>query len=280
MSTFNHVLEHESGLSIYAPIMDRYVVLSAEEEHSLAVDLFENNNIAAAQTLVLSQVRFVSFIAKKFIGYGIPFQDLMQEGLIGLMKAVKKFNPYKGVRLVHFAVHDIKAEIYNYIVDNWRIVKVATTKAQRKLFFNLRSMKGTETKWVSEYEAERIAEELNVSKRDVLEMDQRMFGKDIALLPSEDDDENYVSPAVYLEQSDADPADILEAEDYSAQSLARLQSAIGNLEPRDRDIIQRRWLNTEKSTLHELAADHNVSCERIRQLESLAIKKLKSAMPF
>lgn len=279
MTTLNPVIEHDSSINLYASIMDRYIVLSAEEEYNLAVDLYENSNLAAAQTLVLSQVRFVSFIAKKFIGYGIPFQDLMQEGLIGLMKAVKKFNPYEGVRLVSFAVHWIKAEIYNFIVDNWRIVKVATTKAQRKLFFNLRSMKGADEKWVSEYEAEKIAEELNVSKRDVYEMELRLTGKDVPLLPSEDeDDSNYVSPALYLEQSNADPADILEAADYSFHNLNRLQDSVNSLDARARDIIQRRWLNETKSTLQELAADYDVSCERIRQLESAAIKKLQSSM--
>ncbi|MNZ49191.1 RNA polymerase sigma factor RpoH [compost metagenome] len=226
--------------------------------------------------MVLAHLRFVVHIARSYSGYGLAQADLIQEGNVGLMKAVKRFNPEMGVRLVSFAVHWIKAEIHEFILRNWRIVKVATTKAQRKLFFNLRSQK-KRLAWLSNDEVHRVAESLGVEPREVLEMESRLSGQDMAFDPAADaDDESaYQSPAHYLEDHRYDPARQLEEADWSDSSTASLHEALEGLDERSRDILYQRWLAEEKATLHDLAAKYNVSAERIRQLEKNAMNKLK-----
>jgi len=254
-------------------------MLSAEEEHALATRLQEDSDLDAAQNLVLSHLRFVVHIARGYSGYGLPQADLIQEGNIGLMKAVKRFDPSVGVRLVSFAVYWIRAEIHEFILRNWRIVKVATTKAQRKLFFNLRSSK-TRLGWFNQEEVNTVAEELGVSAKDVREMESRMSGHDMAFDEPDDDEErtNTVSPVAYLQDLSEEPAQIGEAQDEQEYETQRLTQAISSLDERSRDIIQQRWLAEDKATLHTLAAKYSISAERIRQLESNAIKKMKLAM--
>ena len=230
--------------------------------------------------LVMSHLRFVVHIARSYAGYGLPQGDLIQEGNLGLMKAVKRFDPNMGVRLVSFAVHWIKAEIHEYVIRNWRIVKIATTKAQRKLFFNLRSLKKSSKKLTLD-EAKSIANDLNVTPEQVLEMEGRLTAYDAAFEAQGDDDDEgstHVAPALYLEDNRYDPARLAEEEDYEEQSSSALHSAMDQLDDRSRNILQRRWLDDEKSTLHELAAEYNVSAERIRQLEKNAMEKIKVAM--
>ena len=230
--------------------------------------------------LVMSHLRFVVHIARSYAGYGLPQGDLIQEGNLGLMKAVKRFDPNMGVRLVSFAVHWIKAEIHEYVIRNWRIVKIATTKAQRKLFFNLRSLKKSSKKLTLD-EAKSIANDLNVTPEQVLEMEGRLTAYDAAFEAQGDDDDEgstHVAPALYLEDNRYDPARLAEEEDYEEQSSSTLHSAMDQLDDRSRNILQRRWLDDEKSTLHELAAEYNVSAERIRQLEKNAMEKIKVAM--
>ena len=254
-------------------------MLSAEEENALATRLQEEGDLEAAQKLVLSHLRFVVHVARGYSGYGLPQADLIQEGNIGLMKAVKRFDPTVGVRLVSFAVYWIRAEIHEFILRNWRIVKVATTKAQRKLFFNLRSSK-TRLGWFNQEEVERVAEDLGVTPKDVLEMESRMSGHDITFDAPDDDDENTHSfaPANYLQDNSQEPARIIEAGDSAEHHHQQLSTALTKLDDRSRDIIQQRWLSEDKSTLHQLADKYQVSAERIRQLENNAIKKLKLAM--
>ena len=253
-------------------------MLSAEEEHQLAVQLQEQGDLDAAQKLVLSHLRFVVHIARGYSGYGLPQADLIQEGNIGLMKAVKRFDPSVGVRLVSFAVYWIRAEIHEFILRNWRIVKVATTKAQRKLFFNLRSSK-TRLGWFNQDEVEGVARDLGVSPQDVLEMESRMSGQDITFDAPDDDDEGYTaSPVNYLEDVSHEPSRVIEANDWEAHNQQQLSTALTKLDDRSRDIIQQRWLTDDKATLHQLADKYQVSAERIRQLENNAIKKLKLAM--
>jgi len=254
-------------------------MLSAEEEHALATQLQNEGDLDAAQKLVLSHLRFVVHIARGYSGYGLPQADLIQEGNIGLMKAVKRFDPTVGVRLVSFAVYWIRAEIHEFILRNWRIVKVATTKAQRKLFFNLRSSK-TRLGWFNQEEVERVADDLGVTPKDVLEMESRMSGHDITFDAPDDDDENTHSfaPANYLQDMSQDPARVIEAGDLADHAHEQLSTALIKLDDRSRDIIQQRWLTDDKSTLHQLADKYQVSAERIRQLENNAIKKLKLAM--
>jgi len=254
-------------------------MLSAEEEHALATRLQEDSDLDAAQNLVLSHLRFVVHIARGYSGYGLPQADLIQEGNIGLMKAVKRFDPSVGVRLVSFAVYWIRAEIHEFILRNWRIVKVATTKAQRKLFFNLRSSK-TRLGWFNQEEVERVAGELGVSPQDVLEMESRMSGHDITFDAPDDDDENThtFAPANYLQDTSQEPARVIEAVDLADHNHQQLSTALTKLDDRSRDIIQQRWLTDDKTTLHQLADKYQVSAERIRQLENNAIKKLKLAM--
>jgi RNA polymerase sigma-32 factor len=254
-------------------------MLSAEEEHALATQLQNEGDLDAAQKLVLSHLRFVVHIARGYSGYGLPQADLIQEGNIGLMKAVKRFDPTVGVRLVSFAVYWIRAEIHEFILRNWRIVKVATTKAQRKLFFNLRSSK-TRLGWFNQEEVERVADDLGVTPKDVLEMESRMSGHDITFDAPDDDDENTHSfaPANYLQDMSQDPARVIEADDLADHAHEQLSTALIKLDDRSRDIIQQRWLTDDKATLHQLADKYKVSAERIRQLENNAIKKLKLAM--
>ncbi|WP_198245006.1 RNA polymerase sigma factor RpoH [methane-oxidizing endosymbiont of Gigantopelta aegis] len=253
--------------------------LSAEEEHKLAVRFHEEGDIDAARQLVLSNLRFVVHIAKGYSGYGLPLPDLVQEGNIGLMKAVKRFNPNMGVRLVSFAVHWIKAEIHEFVIKNWRIVKIATTKAQRKLFFNLRKSK-KKLEWLTKNEAEHIADELSVDVKTVYEMETRLDGHDMAFDQPGDDvsDETNFAPVNYLEQRNADPAVILEKDDWQGHEEDLLSKAMANLDERSQDILTSRWLSSEKATLHELAERYNVSAERIRQLEKNAMNKIKKAV--
>jgi len=236
-------------------------------------------DLEAARLLVMSHLRFVAHIAKSYSGYGLNQGDLIQEGNVGLMKAVKRFNPEVGVRLVSFAVHWIKAEMHEFILRNWRIVKVATTKAQRKMFFNLRSSKKS-LGWLSQAEAKNIAEDLGVETKTVFEMEGRLTAHDAAFDAGVDDDDEsaYQAPAHYLEDHSLDPARVNEAEDHEQDANSRLFSALNDLDERSRDILQQRWLAEEKSTLHELAAQYGVSAERIRQLEKNAMKKVRVAM--
>ena len=254
-------------------------MLSAEEENALATRLQEGGDLEAAQKLVLSHLRFVVHIARGYSGYGLPQADLIQEGNIGLMKAVKRFDPNVGVRLVSFAVYWIRAEIHEFILRNWRIVKVATTKAQRKLFFNLRSSK-TRLGWFNQEEVEGVAKDLGVSPQDVLEMESRMSGQDITFdAPDDEEERGYVaSPVNYLEDLSHEPSRVIEANDWESHNQQQLSTALTKLDERSRDIIQQRWLTDDKATLHQLADKYQVSAERIRQLENNAIKKLKLAM--
>lgn len=255
-----------------------YPMLTAEEEKELAERLYYHQDLDAAKTLILSHLRFVIHVARGYSGYGLPQADLIQEGNIGLMKAVKRFNPEVGVRLVSFAVHWIKAEIHEYVLRNWRIVKVATTKAQRKLFFNLRKTK-QRLGWFSDKEVDMVANELGVSKEDVLEMESRMTGSDVGFDLPVDDDESY-APALYLEDKSSNFAAELENESFETQAADQVANALAELDERSRDIIKSRWLDDEKATLHDLAAKYNISAERVRQLETNALKKLKSAVSF
>ena len=267
--------------------LDQYIqaafsvpVLSAEEEHELAVRLHRDNDLDAAKQLVMSHLRFVVRIARGYSGYGLALGDLVQEGNIGLMKAVKRFDPEVGVRLVSFAVHWVRAEMHEFILRNWRIVKVATTKAQRKLFFNLRSSK-KRLGWLNHDEVNAVAEDLGVKPETVLEMESRLSGQDVCFDPlSADDDEDgaYYAPAAYLTDEGNDPARTVEQHDWQSQNSNNLLAALAELDERSRAIMQARWLNEDKATLHELADRFGVSAERIRQLEKNAIGKLKKTM--
>lgn len=264
-------------IDAYLNLIAQMPRLSAEQEHELALRYRDQDDLEAARQLVLSNLRFVAHIARGFSGYGLPLADIVQEGNIGLMKAVKRFDPDMGVRLVSFAVHWIKAEIHEYVIKNWRIVKVATTKAQRKLFFNLRKMK-KDLAYLSPEDAEAIAENLDVDIKSVYEMERRLDGHDISLEPQNDDNDDYTqAPIAYLEQQGADPAVILENSDWNHNREDLLIHALESLDDRSRDILTSRWLNEEKATLHDLAARYQVSAERIRQLEQNALKKLKAA---
>jgi len=264
----------------YLSTVSQFPRLSAAEEVHLAERFRADSDLDAARQLVLANLRFVVFIARGYLGYGLPFADLVQEGTVGLMKAVKRYDPSVGVRVVSFAVHWIRAEIHEYIIQNWRIVKVATTKAQRKLFFNLRKLK-TRFGWFSHDEALAVAGELGVDVADVYEMENRLLSHDVAMEGSMDegDTEREASaPIHYLSQDNADPAVVLENADWGAHEQKKLQAAIERLDERSRDIVASRWLAEEKATLHDLAARYSVSAERIRQLECSAIGKLRSAL--
>lgn len=278
---FELALAPIGSLDSYNGLVHNIPVLSAEEEHDLATRLQQDGDLEAAQRLVLSHLRFVSRIAKGYSGYGLPVADLVQEGNIGLMKAVKRFDPDKGVRLVSFAVHWIRAEIHEYVIRNWRIVKIATTKSQRKLFFNLRSAK-KRLGWLNHEEVQAVAEDLGVTASNVLEMERRLSQPDTSFdLPVDtDDEENNFSPAAYLTGPDtSDPSKQLEQLDFSDYQHQKLSNALATLDERSQDILRQRWLNGDgKATLHELAAHYQVSAERIRQIENNAIKKLKSLM--
>ena len=268
-----------ANLQAYVQSVSSIPVLSIERERQLAEDLYFKDNLEAARELVMSHLRFVVHIARSYSGYGLAEADLIQEGNVGLMKAVKRFNPEKGVRLVSFAVHWIKAEMHEYILRNWRIVKVATTKAQRKLFFNLRSAKKN-LAWLSAAEAQAVADDLGVDVREVQRMEGRLSSRDLAYdLPRDaDDDDAWQAPQYYLEDHSADPAAAVESTDWQQNSEAQLREALAGLDERSRDILAQRWLSEEKSTLHELAAQYSVSAERIRQLEQNAMKKLRATI--
>jgi RNA polymerase sigma-32 factor len=268
------------SLEAYISAVNQIPMLSAEEEHRLAVRLREHNDLTAAQELILSHLRFVVHVARGYAGYGLPLADLIQEGNIGLMKAVKRFDPSIGVRLVSFAVHWIRAEMHDFIIRNWRIVKVATTKAQRKLFFNLRKNK-THLGWMNAEEVRAIARDLNVSEQDVMEMEARLSGHDVGFdAPEESDDDNAPpAPASYLVAEDADPAAAYESANSEADQLEVLREGLARLDARARDIIKRRWLDPDsKVTLQELADEYGVSAERIRQIEASALKKMKALL--
>ncbi len=268
----------DQGLDAYAQVVRIIPVLSVEEEYELARRWQTENNVDAARQLVMSHLRFVMYIANGYRGYGLQQADLIQEGNIGLMKAVQRFNPEIGVRLVSFAVHWIRAEIHEFILRNWRIVKVATTKAQRKLFFKLRGMK-KRMGWQNKAEVENVARELGVSTKDVLEMEKRMAMQDTSFDPPVDcDDEENFSPASYLEDTRYEPSRALEEAQWQMQNTDRLYTAFARLDTRSQDILQRRWLNDEKATLQTLADEYQVSAERIRQIENAAIKKMRGYM--
>jgi len=268
------------SLSAYVQAVSRIPVLTVERERELGEDLYYNENVQAARELVMSHLRFVVHIARSYSGYGLAEADLIQEGNAGLMKAVKRYNPEKGVRLVSFAVHWIKAEMHEFILRNWRIVKVATTKAQRKLFFNLRSAKKT-LSWLSADEAQAIADDLGVGVHEVQRMEGRLSSRDLGYdQPVDaDDDDSWQAPQYYLEDHSGDPAELLESSEWQDKSEAQLHNALAELDERSRDILSQRWLAEKKATLHELAAQYSVSAERIRQLEQSAMKKLRVAIP-
>jgi RNA polymerase sigma-32 factor len=250
-------------------------VLTPEEEKSLAIQLREHNDMTAARRLVMSHLRFVIRIARGYLGYGLPLPDLIQEGTVGLMKAVRRFEPDMGVRLVSFAVHWIRAEIHEYILRNWRIVKVATTKAQRKLFFNLRSSK-KRLGWFTKQEVEEVAADLGVKPEVVLQMESRLSNQDLSFDALEDDDDEAPSaPSTYLPDVRMEPARMLEREDSDRDQRDRLYSALAGLDERSKTILHERWLSEKKQTLHELADQFGVSAERIRQIEKNAMKKLR-----
>lgn len=262
----------------YLNLIAQMPKLSAEQEHELALRYRDRGDLEAARELVMSNLRFVVHVARGYSGYGLPMADIVQEGNIGLMKAVKRFDPDMGVRLVSFAVHWIKAEIHEYVIRNWRIVKVATTKAQRKLFFNLRKFK-KELSYLTREDAEAIAQNLDVDVKTVYEMERRLDGRDVGLEPNGDDGEDQAqAPIAYLEQHGADPALMLEASDWEGRKEELLMDAMAELDDRSRDILSSRWLVDEKATLHELADRYQVSAERIRQLEQNAMKKLRAAV--
>ncbi len=262
-------------LSSYFQQVGSFPLLDVEQERELAARLREEGDLDAARTLVLSNLRFVVHIARGYSGYGLPLADIIQEGNIGLMKAVKRFDPDVGVRLISFAVHWIRAEIHEYVIRNWRIVKVATTKAQRKLFFKLRSSK-SRLGWFSHDEVQAVARDLGVEPKVVMEMEARLSSHDTSYdAPIGAEDESGLAPAAYLAHDGGDPSALLESEDYSNRQHERLTAGMSELDDRSRTIIARRWLSDDKSTLQELAGEYGVSAERIRQIENNAMKKLK-----
>ena len=268
-----------ANLNAYIQGTGTVPILTLDEEKSLGEALYYEDDLDAARKLVMSHLRFVVHIARSYNGYGLPLADLIQEGNVGLMKAVRRFNPEKGVRVVSFAVHWIKAEIHEFILRNWRIVKIATTKSQRKLFFNLRSAK-KELQWLSADEAKAVADDLGVDVKDVMEMEMRLTSRDATFDAPVDDDEdsNIYSPSLYLESKGADPAEQIENENFEGDNNVRLAAAFKNLDERSQAILQRRWLDDTKATLHQLAAEYGVSAERIRQLEKNAMKKVRLLM--
>ncbi|MGH8229599.1 MAG: RNA polymerase sigma factor RpoH [Steroidobacteraceae bacterium] len=267
------------SLDAYLERVSRIPVLTREEERELANRFRQHEDLDAARHLVLSHLRFVVHIARGYAGYGLPIGDLIQEGNVGLMKAVKRFDPSLNVRLVSFAVHWIRAEIHEYVLRNWRLVKVATTKAQRKLFFNLRRFKKNLT-WLSGEETRAVARDLGVTPAEVTEMEQRLAARDMAFdpAPDADDEDSMFSPAAFLPAPASDPAEKVEAEEWESDSAGRLHAALGRLDDRSRDILEQRWIGEEKATLHELGGKYGVSAERIRQIESNALTKLRTLM--
>jgi RNA polymerase sigma-32 factor len=266
------------SLDVYIHGVNQVPVLSQHEEQDLARRFRDQDDLDAARQLVLSQLRFVVHIARGYSGYGLPLGDLIQEGNVGLMKAVKRFDPDVGVRLVSFAVHWIRAEIHEYVIKNWRLVKIATTKAQRKLFFNLRKAKKY-LGWLSHDETEAIATDLGVSPDEVSEMEQRLYAHDMAFDPApHEDEEAAYAPAHYLPSPTRDPSDIIEADDWEGQASEQLTEALGNLDDRSREILEARWLAEDKTTLQELAKRYEISAERVRQIEQRAIKLLRTEL--
>jgi RNA polymerase sigma-32 factor len=268
------------NIDSYISAVNRLPMLTHEEEISLSRRLRDNNDLAAAQSLVLSHLRLVVSIARGYLGYGLPHADLIQEGNIGLMKAVKRFDPDQGVRLVSYAMHWIKAEMHEYILKNWRMVKVATTKAQRKLFFNLRSHKESLDS-MTPAQVDALAESLNVKREEVIEMETRLSGRDIALESPTDDEDDKFSPIAYLSSDMQEPTHVIEAKQYDRLQSDGLEAALGKLDARSRRIVEARWLANDDgsgATLHELADEFGVSAERIRQIETAALKKMKGAL--
>jgi len=268
------------NIDAYISAANRLPMLTHEEEIRLATDLRDKNDLSAAQQLVMSHLRLVVSIARGYLGYGLPHADLIQEGNIGLMKAVKRFNPDQGVRLVSYAMHWIKAEMHEYILKNWRLVKVATTKAQRKLFFNLRSHKlGFDS--MTQAQIDDLAKTLNVKREEVIEMEMRLSGHDMALDAPTDDEEDKFAPIAYLSSDSNEPTKVLESMHYDKLQTVGLETALENLDSRSRRIIEARWLANDDgsgATLHDLAAEFKVSAERIRQIESAALKKMKGSL--
>ncbi|NUU02649.1 RNA polymerase sigma factor RpoH [Herbaspirillum robiniae] len=268
------------NIDAYISAVNRLPMLTAEEEVKLARDLREKNDLGAAQKMVLSHLRLVVSIARGYLGYGLPHADLIQEGNIGLMKAVKRFDPGQNVRLVSYAMHWIKAEIHEYILKNWRLVKVATTKAQRKLFFNLRSHKeGLDAMTPAQVEA--LAKTLDVKREEVIEMETRLSGRDIALESPTDDEDDKFAPIAYLSSENSEPTRVIEAKQYDRMQSEGLEAALSKLDDRSRRIVEARWLANDDgsgATLHELADEFGVSAERIRQIEAVALKKMKTAL--
>src|SRR5262249_18475464 len=287
MTTGTAIVARNSDLALAGPLgsLDAYLdrvsripVLIREEERELAERFRTQDDLDAERELVLSHLHFVVHIARGYRGYGLPIGDLIQEGNVGLMKAVKRFDPNVNVRLVSFAVHWIRAEIHEYVLRNWRLVKIATTKAQRKLFFNLRRLKKNLT-WLSAEETEAVARDLGVSTSEVTEMEKRLAARDMSFDPTPESEEDEVySPASYLPAADSDPAENVENAEWESDSSDRLQTALSRLDDRSRDILQKRWMADDKATLHELADKYGVSAERIRQIESNALGKLRGYM--
>ncbi len=267
------------SLDHYIQAVNRFPLLTPEQETALGRELRKTGDIDAARQMVLSHLRLVVAVSRNYLGYGLPQADLIQEGNVGLMKAVRRFDPERGVRLVSFALHWIRAEMHEYILRNWRLVKVATTKAQRKLFFNLRSMKASSAA-LSVDEAKRIAKDLGVKPEEVVEMETRLGGHDVALDPTPGDEESFVSPIAYLTDSEDEPARILEREETASNRTKGLQKALARLDDRSRRIIEARWLREDESaaTLQDLANEYGVSAERIRQIESKAMKTMRLQM--
>jgi len=286
MTTAITTMNHDLALNGPVGSLDAYIqavgvipVLSKEDEQALAHRFRDEEDLQAARELVMAHLRFVVYIAKGYTGYGLPLADLIQEGNVGMMKAVKRFDPSFDVRLVSFAVHWIRAEIHEYVLRNWRIVKVATTKAQRKLFFNLRKKKKS-LAWLSHAETQAVADDLGVSAKDVTEMERRLSAREAVFDPVPDsrDDERAFAPAAYLSSPNSDPASIVEKSDWTDDATSRMSEALETLDERSRNILQSRWLTEDKQTLHDLADVYGVSAERIRQIEAAALKKLRVAM--
>lgn len=270
-------LTPSSDIDLYIAKVRQIPVLEAEQERELAEQLQKHQSLEAAQVLIVHHLKFVVHIARGFLGYGLPLGDLIQEGNIGLMKAVKRFEPQRGVRLISFAVHWIKSEIHEYVIRNFRMMKIATTKAQRKLFFNLRSMKKS-TNWLNENEAQAIADELDVSIKDVYEMESRLQGQDIAFDPLDNDEEDSFAPSAWLVDENIDPARSTEREEQTHLMHRRLHLGLNKLDARSREIVETRWLNEDKATLQSLADKYQVSAERIRQIEQQALTELKTSI--
>jgi RNA polymerase sigma-32 factor len=265
------------SLESYVQVVNRFPLLTAEDELRLARKFRDEEDLDAARQLVVSHLRLVVAIARGYLGYGLPHGDLIQEGNIGLMKAVKRFDPERGVRLVSFAIHWIRAEIHEFILRNWRLVKIATTKAQRKLFFNLRSMKPTLDP-LTQSQVRAVADELGVKPEEVVEMETRLSGQDIALEPGDEEEDRY-APIAYLRDPSAEPSQVIEAREQQSLQSTGLASALASLDDRSRRIIEARWLREkDAATLHELAAEFKVSAERIRQIEAKALAKMKGAI--